>query len=221
MKEISINQLADFSKATPRGKERIIHQQKYPNKVKVFWYQNAKAKIKKSLAKGGDLKPVYLGLEEIMKKNPEKDWQKSDKKVSIEALERYIKMGIPKMLKDFDYYVVKPQDNCFQVDGVKIIVAPDVVYAGVMNGERVIGGLKVHISKTKPFEKMQGALVATSIMKFLEQRDEFSDYTVHPGLCMSVDIFAERVIAASAIEDQTFIEIKNLCQEIKELWDVA
>nr|WP_321454199.1 hypothetical protein [uncultured Carboxylicivirga sp.] len=221
MKKISVNQLADFSKATPRGKERIIHQQKYPSKLKVFWYQKAKARIKKSLSEGGDLTPVYKGIQEILRKKPDNKRQLSDKNVSIEALERYIQMGIPKILKDINYQIIKPKENWFIIDDVKLIVAPDVVFTGLMDGIPVIGAIKIHISKTKPFEINQASIVATSIRNFLEQKDEFKAFKVHPGLCMSIDIFGERVIAAKEHENKTISDIKKLCQEIKELWDVA
>ncbi len=221
MKEISVNQLADFSKATSKGKERIVQQQKYPNKVKVFWYQKAKARIKKSLAEGGDLTPIYQGIEEIIQKKPENGRQQSDKIVSIEALERYLKMGIPKVLKDINYEVVKPKENWFLIDDVKLIVAPDVVFTGKMDGMQVVGAIKIHIAKTKPFEVDQASIVATSIKKFLEQTEEFKEHKIHPGLCISIDIFGERVITAKEFEDQSEINIKNLCQEIKDLWDVA
>ena len=42
---ISVNQFAEFSKATPASKARIIKQQIEVNKFLIPWYQMAKAKM--------------------------------------------------------------------------------------------------------------------------------------------------------------------------------
>lgn len=98
--KISINQLATFSKVSEARKKAIVKQQKNPPPILVGRYAMAKARISKAISNGSDIIPILKGIEELKKRNPETPWKKNDKSVSIDAMERYIKMSLPAILKE-------------------------------------------------------------------------------------------------------------------------
>src|SRR6476469_10328233 len=98
--KISINQLASFAVVSDAKKRQIIKQQKNPPKILVNRYGLAKSTMKKTLANRGDLRSVLDGIEELKSRIPITDWQKNDRKVSIEAMERFILMKLPELLQN-------------------------------------------------------------------------------------------------------------------------
>src|SRR5690606_22149936 len=116
--QISVNQLAEYSSANENQRNRIIQQQKQPPAVLIAWYQLAKARMKKSIAEKGNLNPVLDGLKILNEKIIEKGTQgenrkKIDKQVSIEALERFIKLKLPNFIRDLEFQVIKPPTKSY------------------------------------------------------------------------------------------------------------
>lgn len=88
----------------------------------------AKARIKKAIGSGGNIIPVLQGIEELKQRNPDTPWKKNDKTVSIDAMERYIKMSLPIILKEHEYEIVsKRKVMSFYVSDVEILVSPDLI----------------------------------------------------------------------------------------------
>src|SRR5690606_26678057 len=128
-------QLAEYSSANEHQSNRIIQQQKQPPTVLIAWYQLAKAGMKKSIAEKGNLNTVLDGLKILNEKIIEKVTQgenrkKIDKQVSIEALERFIKLKLPNFIRDLEFQVIKPPTKSYSFSEVEIRVAPDVIFRG-------------------------------------------------------------------------------------------
>ncbi|MCD8450343.1 hypothetical protein LNI98_11655 [Tenacibaculum dicentrarchi] len=218
--QISINQLADFYKGTDAKKKRIVKQQKTPNTFRIAYYQLAKARIKKTLQLHGELGPVLAGISELKNRKPEKKRQISDKKVSIEALERFVKMKLPKLLTGTNYQIIKPlKKKSFYLNGVEIIVSPDVIIKIVSEGKTYIGGFKLHVSKSNVFSSEQQSIIASSLYKFLETQIATDEDIVLPELCLSLDIFGDGYVATSSNLDYTINNIEKMCDEIKLFWN--
>lgn len=217
--EISVNQLAEFSNATPGKKRSIIKQQRNPVPVKAFRYRLAMARMKKSLQNKGNLNPVYDGIKTLTDRKPETDWQKNDRSTSIEVLERYVKMKLPQILQDIDYEVVKNNTKSFHYSDVRIIVAPEIILRGKLNGEIVLGGIKLHISKSKPFDFKKSKYAATTVYRFLNEAIAKQNETVLPELCFCLDVFGGRMVPADSKYATVYSEIDDLISEFKEIWD--
>ena len=216
--KISVNQLADFSNATEATKRRIIKEQIKPNKVKVPRYQLSKAKIKKSLELGCDLAPITEGIRILEDRQPATDWQVNDKKVSMEALKRFLNLRFPKILKRIKYSTVKPVDKVLEVGEVHIIVAPEIVIRGQFMGVTVIGGIKIHLSKTKPFDLAKAQCVSSIICKYLKDVVAKDNETVLPELCFCLEVFDERMVPAPEKYEQILSTVKETCEEVKLVW---
>lgn len=216
--KISVNQLADFSTASEAGKKRIIRQQVKPSKVKISWYQMSKAKIRKSMEQKGSLDPIMEGIKILEARRPVTKFQVNDKNVSLEALKRFVNIKLPGALKKMDYSVIKPKSNTLELKDVDIIVAPDVVIKGKFMGQTVVGGIKIHISKTKPFDLNQAQYVSSVICKYLKDIVAEKGDIVMPELCFCLEVFDERLVPAPEKYEEIIKKVRDLCEEVKFLW---
>jgi hypothetical protein len=219
--KISINQLADFSDSTEAGKRRIIKQQLIPDTFRTPWYQLPKARIKKCIEYKGDLQPIKDALEILAKRNPITKRQTDDKRVSIAALERFITIKLPAILKQIDYTIIKHEVKIWKVNDVDIIVAPEVIIKGNLKGNTVLGAVKIHISQSNSFDLKQAGYVATSVYNYLMNNVAKPGEVVLPELCICLDIFGARLVKADINSELTVAEIKELCEEIKAIWEKA
>lgn len=216
---LSINQLADFANATESKKKNIINQQKTPNPFKISYYQLAKARIKKSMATKGDLEPVLKGIEELKNRTVTKKRQVSDKVVSLDAMQRFVSMKIPNLLKDYNYKIIKDvYSKSTLFNGVEIIVSPDLIIEIDINGKKFYGGIKIHIAKGNKFDTKQQAYVATAIKKYLQETISQNEENVLSELCMSIDIFGHGIISAPEEISSKIKDMEILCEEVKRLW---
>ena len=217
--KISINQLATFSKVSEARKKTIVKQQKNPPPILVGRYAMAKARISKAISNGGDIIPILKGIEELKKRNPETPWKKNDKSVSIDAMERYIKMSLPAILKENRYEILPKQKiKSFFMSDVEILVSPDLIIKVFIDGKWYLGGLKLHVSKSELFDKNQSKYVATCIYQYLDLVFEDDEIIVLPELCFSLDVFANSIISAPKKIERTLEEIESMCLEIKKIW---
>lgn len=217
--KISLNQLAEFSGASDALKRRIIKQQISPNTFKVPRYQRTKAGITRSIARKGDLEPIYDAIKILQEKKATTNWQINDKKVSIEALDRFIKIKLPALLKKLDFEVIRMKNKTLKFRNVDIIVAPEIIIKGTLNGRNIIGGVKIHISKTKPFDLAKSKYVAAIVYKYLKDEVAKKEDTVHPELCFCLDVFNEKLVPAPSDSEDILKQIKDVCDEFKSLWN--
>lgn len=217
--KISINQLATFSKVTEARKKAIVKQQKNPPKILVARYGLAKARIRKAIANYGNIQPILDGIQELKGKNPVKPLEISDKIVSIEALERFIKMKLPTFLNDNVYEILKkPKINSFFIGEVEIIVSADLIIKVYIDGQPFLGGVKLHIAKGDIFDYQQAKYASTCLYLYLDQMFQNTDIIVLPEFCLSVDVFAESYFTAPSRIEKTLEEIESMCLEIKKIW---
>lgn len=219
---ISLNQLADFSKSSEAQKKNIIKQQKTPNTFKTAWYQLAKARIKKAMANKGDIQPILEGIEVLKSKTLTKKRQISDRTVSLDAMQRFINFQIPSLLKDYDYKVLKKiESKSIFIKGVEVIVSPDLIIEIEIDGKKYLGAVKTHISKGKKFDSRQQGYVASTIYKYLESEVAQNDHIVLPELCISIDVFGEGLVTSTKNINDKMKDIEIICEEVKQLWDAA
>lgn len=219
---ISINQLADFSKSSEAQKKSIIRQQKTPNTFKTAWYQLAKARIKKVMANKGDIQPILDGIEVLKNKTLTKKRQINDRTVSLDAMQRFINLQIPNLLKDYDYKVLKnAESKSIYVKGVEVIVSPDLIIEIEIEGKKYLGAVKTHISKGNKFDKNQQLYVASALHKYLETEIAKNGELVLPELCLSIDVFGDGIISSPKDISTKIRDIEVMCEEIKSMWEAA
>ncbi|MCL5126965.1 hypothetical protein [Algibacter sp. L4_22] len=219
---ISLNQFADFSKGTNASKRRIIKQQKVPNKFMVAWYQLPKARIRKSIANHCDLKPILDGIEELKLRKPEKQRQVLDRAVSIEALNRYVGIKLPDILRSVPYKIIKKvESKSIILNGIQIVISPDVIFKLKIDGKIYLGAVKVHISKNNIFDNIQSRYISSLLYKYLKEVVATENEVVLDELCLSIDVFGDKVISVPENLSKSLSDIKGICEEVKSLWNVA
>lgn len=221
---ISINQLVDFSKGSESKKKRIIRDQKKPDKFKISWYQTPRASIKKCLSNNGDRNYIIDGLERLKNKitDPDKPRQLQNKSASIKAMQSFLRVEIPKILKNHKLTLIKkPKTKSFFVDGVEILVSPDLIFTMEYKGKVYMGGMKIHLSKGNIFEPRESKIVAAVIQSYLESISKEYKAEVLPELCMSLDVFDERIVSSPVEVEKYLDKIKFICNEVKRYWHIA
>lgn len=220
-KRISINQFSEYSsKKRESSKLSIIRNQKKPDK-NFFWYQRAKASIRTSLREGGDLLPIYNGIEILTNSSPNGKRQLDNKNVSILALEQFVMMKLPSCIMGGKFEVLKLEKKSFIINELEISISPEFVFRMKKpNGESAIGGIKIHICKSKPFSLQTAELASTVLYKFLKETVN-SDEGVDPRYCFTLDVFGDRVVSAPSNIKLYNETIDDLCEEIIKYWDAA
>lgn len=217
---LSINQLAEFSKATIKGKQNIVKQQISPNRFLIQWYQLARARIKKSISNGWDLQPIYSGLQKLKSrisfKNPR---QENDQKVSIKALENFLQISKPRELQSMTYEQVVPESKILVLGNLQILVAPDVIFRTQIDGKNYLGAFKIHICMTKPFDLSQSRLVAAVLWKYLEREVAREGEVALPNLSFCYDVFSNRIVYAQEDSNSLFYNIDLWGHEVNQIWD--
>lgn len=219
---ISLNQLADFSQGSQAKKRNIIKQQKTPNSFKIAYYQLAKARIKKAMANKGDIQPVLDGIAELKGKTLTKERQINDRIVSLDALQRFVSLQIPSILKEYNYQVLKKiESKSIFIRGVEVIVSPDLIIEIEINGKKYLGAVKTHISKGNAFDMKQQLYVASTLHKYLKTEVAKNGELVLPELCISIDIFGSGIVTSPADISKKIKDIEVMCEEISKMWDAA
>lgn len=220
---ISINQYADFIKASDAKRLRIIRQQKKPNVFRIAYYQLAKARIRKTLKDNGSLIHINDALTKLSERVPKSKRQLSDKSVSIEALEKFLILKIPKILKNEQIEFLNPKifKNAIDVYGVSIIVSPEIIFKITIDNKEVLGGIKLHVSKSNSFDSEQQQIIASGICNYLEKNVANEDQIVLPEFCISLDIFGNGFISNSSAKKNLINSYKKECKEIIKIWDAA
>lgn len=216
---ITINQLAEFSQATTSGKNRIIRQQLTPSKLRVFWYQLAKARVRTFLRNVRDQTPLTKAIAELEKRVPQTPRQASDRIASIKLLECVKSVKLHSRFAGIrSYEVIKPDDKSLNLAGVEIGVTPEAVIRTVINGKTYFGAVKFHYSQSDPFDSEQCKYIAASLVQYLKDKVVGKGERVLPELCIVVDVFSERVVTADVNMTKELKQIVEICNEVKALW---
>lgn len=220
--KISINPLIDFYKGTEAKKRRIIRDSKTPPVLRVGWYQTPRACIKKSLSENGNNQPIIQGLEKLKNRIVSKPQQINNKFSSLEAMRRFLNVEIPEILKNHDLTLIKKRriKSTF-INGVEVLVSPDIVFTIDYNGEKYIGGLKIHLSKGNVFDLNESKMVATVLHKHISEIASVYEAKPLTDICFSIDVFGERIVSASKNPEKILSKMNEICNEVKQFWNVA
>lgn len=213
--EFSINPFAEYLEATDARKKAIIKEQQNPN-LRSFRYRLAKARIKKSIELSGSLDPVKEAIEILRKRTPVKDWHVTDIPYSITALEKYSGMALPQRVREYKLEILSIEQKYLPFYGVRVRVAPDLIFRITVDGIKYIGACKLHVSKDKVFSTKQSKLVAALIELYLNNCVAEEDEIVDPVLCFCLDPFAGTTINSNSKVNLDMAVVKKLCDEIKQ-----
>lgn len=170
-----------------------------------------------------DLGVIKEGLKTLKESKPTSTWHASNRKGSIELLERFITMQVPKCFQSEDVEFVKPAIKSVSVLGVELIISPDLLFKVKNNGTSKYGAVKFHTSKSGKFNQAQASIVSTLLKLYLEKYLKEFDKSAEtaPEFCICVDVFNENITSARLNSKSEVNSIKEACKEITKLWDAA
>lgn len=218
---ISLNQFVEYTHSTTAGKKRILKNQKKPDGLLIPWYQLAKASLKKYLIDVNDISPISDGLDKLNSRSQVvTNRQKTDRDVSIEVLQRFVELQLSNLLGHLKYSAVKAPINKAKItfNGVQISLSPELIFSFKSNGKNVYGCIKIHISKTKPFNLQQCQYSSWLIAHYLDKNYTDSNSIVEPMFCLTIDVFSNRIVPASRDFRANVKTLKSVCEEIRENW---
>lgn len=216
-----MNPLCDFVTGSTRKKASIIRSQKKPVTFLVARYKTAKTRMSRFLKNGFAYQDILSGINDLQAKHCVTDFQKSDRKTSIEALRLFLELQFPDKFKKLKCSFSTDKRKELDFNGVSITVAPDLILRWEENGQKYVGGIKFHISKSNIFDYNKASFAAGLINLYLNDVIATSNEIVVEDFCLCVDVFGTRICSTPKNKD-TFIEIlENACIEIKELWKAA
>lgn len=219
--KISINPLCDFVVGSTRKKASIIRSQKQPSTFMVARYRTAKTRMSKFFKNGFSYQDIISGINDLQAKHCVTEFQKSDRRTSIEALRLFLELQFPNKFKELKCSFSTDKRKELDFSGVSIIVAPDLILRWEENGQKYIGGIKFHISKSNIFDYNKASFAAGLINLYLKDVVAAPDEMVVDDFCLCVDVFGTR-ICSTPQNKNTFIEtLENACREIKNLWEAA
>lgn len=212
--EISINPLAEYVGASERRKRTIVRQQKYPSDFIVARYRTARAAFSNYFKGGYDQSVLIRAIERLQGKIPTSDWSRNDTANSIEALRRFLSLKIP--FKSLKCRFSKPDIKAYNINGVAIIVSPDLMLEWEIEGQKFVGAIKFFIKKKK-MTLQQGRLSASLLADFMK-RINSKETIISKQHCICVDVMEQRIFSAPTDIREEMGLVSDACNEISMLW---
>jgi hypothetical protein len=219
--KITLNQLATYSNGTAAKKRSILKRQMQPDKLLIPWYQKAKGSIKDFMRAPNDPRPLDKAIAELQRRIPRNNRQRIDHEVSIQALQIVRDLQLPDYLIKANLRPIKATDSVLTIEGVDIRVSPDVIFRIEDQGKVIIGAVKIHISKSEPFDYEQAQIVAATLQKYLVMNVASDEEIVPHEYCLCIDVFSKRIVSAPHTSRTIMRKIKNLCRELAKEWPTS
>ena len=215
---ISINKLGEYMTAHPGRRRKIVQDQKYPSDFVVARYSSARDAIIQHLLGQIDDSGVIAIIDSLGETVATTPWQEQDAQLSAEALEAYLDID-DHGLDVEALRVGEPSAPRFEVGGVEVSVRPDLLAAAVDGrGRDVVGGVKLHVSKTNTLDDEAGEYVATILHQWAESELTTDGGIVDRRLCVVIDVFGKRSFVAPRSHIQRMRRVEAACEEIALRW---
>lgn len=211
--EISISPLVEFVFASERKKASIIRDQKNPSDFIVARYRTARSAFSKYFINDFDKDTLINVIERLQNNATGTEWAKNDRQNSVVALRHFLQFEFP--FKNLKCTFVRPEHKSYAIEGVDVIVSPDLILQWEDNGKTQVGAIKFNIKK-QSLTLQKGGLTATVIYDYLKQISS-SNVIVNKDYCFCIDVMSERIFSPNRIEDNIIVA-KEACLEIKRLW---
>jgi hypothetical protein len=219
--KISMNPLCEFVFASTKKKATLVRNQKKPITYRVARYRLAKSRMVKFIKNGFSYDEIISGINDLQAKQCLTEFQRNDRNTSIEALRLFLELQFPKDFDKLKCSFVPIEQKEIVVDGVLIIISPDLILRWEKDGKKYIGGIKFHISKSSKFDYEKASFAAGLLYLYLQKKVAGPDEIVDSSSCLCVDVFSTRICSTPRDKSEFSIKLKDACHEIKLLWEAA
>jgi hypothetical protein len=213
----SLNKFGEYLIATPTRRDTIVRQQKYAKPFITARYTLAQDYMARFFESGLDAQVIQTGIQKIsgmagMRNNDE------HLQSCLDALEAFLPIAYWQFQ---DVVFQKMPFNApasMQVNGVTISARPEVlVYGQDRRGNRIIGGIKLHCSKSHLLTHDAAEYVAVGLFEYLLQQKDLAGVP-KSNLCAVVDVFNGSVTYAPSTYKRKLNDINAGCVEYALKW---
>lgn len=228
---VSANQLADYLSASPVRRKSIIRDAKFPKQMITALYKDARSTIARYLidpSSGPDIITEAMVRLDGRENAPDAtDWTRSDCRQSREALDAFLRsfnaLGIGR------YRFIAPGGALppLVVAGVSVSISLDAIVEARTRGEiQRMGGLLLTLSKSgvdreslvSMRAREERAATAAVLCLAACEGMSASNSKADPRLCLSLDVFSQKLISAPAGYKTRRKNIELACEEIADRW---
>lgn len=218
--QFSVNHLADYlATTTAEQRERVIRAAKFPKKIPVSAYTQAKRTIGYFLsANTGDLSyfDAPISRFETRRRREPEGWMRDEMQRCIDAIGAFKRTFSKSRLSRFQF---GPQvDLSMRINDVRLNTRLD---ASISHTDRddVLrsGGCVLFLASTDPARKNIEAR-RRSVAAMIYWSLEGGNIDPLPRLCLSFDVFGETVVRAPEATDRLRGQISSACREAATQW---
>jgi hypothetical protein len=213
----SLNKSGEILIATPTRRDTIVRQQKYAKPYITARYTLAQDYMARFFISGLDATAIQTGIQKISGmagiRNNEEHLQSC-----VDALEACLPIA------NWQFQDVVLQRMPFnapasmQVNGVTISARPEVlVYGQDRKGNPIIGGIKLHCSKSHLLAHDAAEYVVVGLFEYLLQQKDLAGVP-KANLCAVVDVFDGSVTYAPSTYKRKLNDINAGCVEYALKW---
>lgn len=215
---ISVNKLAEFSRARANRQRQILRDRKFPSDFKGMYYREATAAISSCLASSlEDVSAVERSIRVLEQSTPEKIGTQRRLAANIDALESFLLM-----LDDIDLEGSTPrlgphQPPHLMIQNVRVSVRPEVLLVGNgKSGAKLVGAIKLHFPKTFPLDDDCAGMASAVVQEWC--KTNLPDGTTYGPMCKVLDIGSRRVCPGVKSTVARMKEVEANCRNILGLW---
>jgi hypothetical protein len=219
---ISVNKLGEYLVATAARRRQILIDQKRPSDFKVIRYTDAQRAIVDYLVNwraDPDVLSRHLSRLANWSQGPqdsEYDVQKN--RACREAIEAFARVADILGLGGVEMNAGNSDCPKLNKAGVEVSVRPELILRGAdRTGDRFVGALKLHISKSFPLNEKAGEYVATILHEFSESYLAAGSPCLHRH-CYVLDVFAGKLYTAPKCFTRRRSDVLAACAEIALVW---
>ena len=220
----SVNHIARYLSASKANqRETIIRESKFQKKIPVVAYDPSKRIMREFLAENtGNLSyfndPIRR-FETRRRREPD-GWMRDEMKRNIEAVAAFKRTFSQRRARRYQF-VSGPEDRAIRLEGVLINVRLDVSVTHTDDEEVTYsGGCVLFVARTGAARRdIDERLKAVAAMIHWSLEIADANIEVLPRLCMSFDVFDQKIIKAPTATDRLRSQIRSACNEAASRWD--
>jgi hypothetical protein len=217
---ISVNKLAEYIGSKGGRQRQILRDQKFPEDFKGMYYREATEAISRCIASNmEDTSPLYAALKILNQANPDKIGTARRINSNIDAIESFEAMMDSIDLFGADAELGEHRPDKLTIAGVDVSIRPEIVLRGKgKGGKSLIGGMKLHFSKTFSLDEDAAGYVSALLQRYSEDKLVEHGEMVATNYCAIVDVGSKTVYPGVKSIAQRMKDITAECRNISGLW---
>lgn len=216
----TLNAFMRYLSAGATGRHSIVQQQKHPSRYQEVYYDAAADVLRRFIADGmGDATILEAGMAAIAESAADEDVP-HNVRANVEVVQAF-RDRRPRL--HFGGLAPSPTSgppSSLFVAGVELVIRPEILLEGVVDGERRGGALKFYYSKGHPLTGSAASYGALLLRRYCEANLP-GDAVVPNRLCIICDVRAGEVHTAPEATVRRDREIEAACAEIALRWPSA